>query len=67
VGGRTSPATTGLLQQINLRTYQIAELERREKKSRIGYHARRDAALPALNRLECEFNGDHSQLCGKDL
>jgi len=45
---------------------EIAEMEK-GKKVRIEFHARRDAALVVLDRLDHEFDGNVERLTNKDL
>jgi hypothetical protein len=45
---------------------EIAKMNK-EKKARIAYDAKKDAADLVLNRLEHELDNDINKLCGKDL
>jgi hypothetical protein len=51
---------------MNPWTSQGAELERGEKSQTI-YHARRDAAIPIPDCIKYKLEGNHTQLCGKEL
>jgi hypothetical protein len=52
--------------EINRRTEEAAEREK-EKKSRVEYHARREAALPIVDRLENELENNVVRLTSKEL
>ena len=52
--------------EINRRKAEAAEREK-EKKSRVEYHARREAALPIVDRLEHDLENDVGQLTSKEL
>ena len=52
--------------EINRRKVEAAEREK-DKKRRVEFHARREAALPILNRLEHELENDVAQLTSKEL
>ena len=45
---------------------EVAEREK-EKKSRVEYHARREAALPIVDRLENELDNNVGRLTSKEL
>ncbi len=52
--------------EINRRKAEAAEREK-EKKSRLEYHARHEAALPIVDRLEHELDNDVERLTSKEL
>ena len=52
--------------EINRRKSEAAEREK-EKKSRVEYHARREAALPIINRLQNDLGDDIGRLKSKEL
>ena len=52
--------------EMGNREREIAEIEK-GKKVRVEFHARRDAALVVLDRLDQEFDGDAGRLTNKDL
>ncbi len=52
--------------EINRRKAESAEREK-EKKSRVEYHARREAALPIVDRLEHDIDNDIRRLLSKEL
>ena len=52
--------------EVNRRKAEAAEREK-DKKRRVEFHARREAALPILNRLEHELENDVAQLTSKEL
>ncbi len=52
--------------EINMRKVEAAEREK-EKKSRVEYHARREAALPIVDRLEHELDNDVGGFLSKEL
>mgnify|MGYP006188633329 CR=1 FL=1 len=52
--------------EMGNREREIAEMEK-GKKVRIEFHARRDAALVVLDRLDHEFDGNVERLTNKDL
>ena len=52
--------------EINRRKVEAAEREK-EKKRRVEFHARREAALPIVNRLELELENDVGRLTSKEL
>jgi len=52
--------------EINRRKAEAAEREK-EKKSRVEYHARREAALPIINHLQNDLGGDIQRLKSKEL
>ena len=52
--------------EINRRKAEAAEREK-EKKSWVEYHARREAALPIVDRLEHELDNNIEQLTSKEL
>ena len=52
--------------ELNQRNAEVAEREK-EKKSRVEYHARREAALPIVDRLQNDLGDDIGQLKSKDL
>ncbi len=52
--------------EMGNREMEIAEMEK-GKKVRIEFHARRDAALVVLNRLDHELDGNMERLTNKDL
>ena len=52
--------------EINRRKAEAEEREK-EKKSRVEYHARREAALPIADRLEHELENDVGRLTSKEL
>ena len=52
--------------EINRRKAEAAEREK-DKKRRVEFHARHEAALPILDRLEHELENDVAQLTSKEL
>ena len=52
--------------ELNQRNAEVTEREK-EKKSRVEYHARREAALPIVDRLQNDLGDDIGQLKSKDL
>ena len=52
--------------EINRRTAEAAEREK-DKKGRVDYHRRGEAALPILDRLENDLENDVGQLTSKEL
>jgi hypothetical protein len=52
--------------EINRRTHEAAEKEK-EKKSRVEYHARSEAALPIVDRLKNELESNVARLTSKEL
>ena len=52
--------------EINRRKSEAAEREK-EKKSRVEYHARREAALSIINRLQNDLGDDIGRLKSKEL
>jgi hypothetical protein len=52
--------------EINRRKAEAAKREK-EKKSRVEYHARREAALPIVDRLEHELDNNVGRLTSKEL
>ena len=52
--------------EINRQKGEAAEREK-DKKRRVEFHARREAALPILDRLEHELENDVAQLTSKEL
>ncbi len=52
--------------EINRRKAEAAEREK-EKKRRVEFHARREAALPIVDRLELELKNDVGRLTSKEL
>ncbi len=52
--------------ELNQRNAEVAEKEK-EKKSRMEYHARREAALPIIDRLQNDLGDNIGQLKSKEL
>ncbi len=52
--------------ELNQRNAEAAEREK-EKKKRVEFHARREAALPIVDRLEHELDNDVGRLTSKEL
>mgnify|MGYP007004156013 CR=1 FL=1 len=52
--------------EMNRRKAEAAEREK-EKKSRVEYHTRREAALPIINHLQNDLGGDIQRLKSKEL
>jgi hypothetical protein len=52
--------------EINRRTAEAAEREK-DKKGRVDYHRRGEAALPILDRLENDLENDVGRLTSKEL
>ena len=52
--------------EINRRKAEAAEREK-EKKRRVEFHARRETALPIVDRLELELENDVGRLMSKEL
>jgi hypothetical protein len=52
--------------EINRRKAEAAEREK-EKKRRVEFHARRETALPIVDRLELELENDVGRLTSKEL
>ena len=52
--------------EINRQKAEAAEREK-EKKRRVEYHTRREAALPIVDRLEHELDNDVRRLTSKEL
>ena len=52
--------------ELNQRNAEVAEREK-EKKSRVEYHARREAALPIVDRLQNDLGDDIGWLKSKEL
>jgi hypothetical protein len=63
-----SPPVNDMLKaaEINRRKAEAAEREK-DKRRRVEFHARREAALPILDRLEHELENDVAQLTSKEL
>ncbi len=54
------------LAEINRRTEEAVDREK-EKKSWVEYHARQEAALPIVDRLENELENNVARLTSKEL
>jgi len=52
--------------ELNQRNAEVAEREK-EKKSRVEYHSRREAALPIIDRLQNNLGDDIGRLKSKEL
>jgi len=52
--------------ELNQRNAEVAEREK-EKKSRVEYHARHEAALPIINHLQNNLGDDIGRLKSKEL
>ncbi len=57
-----------MLKAAEINRWKAEDVEReKEKKSQVEYHARREAALPIVDRLEHELNNNVGRLTSKKL
>jgi len=55
-----------IVAELNQQKAEATEREK-DKKSRVEYHARREAALPIVDRLKNELKNDVGRLKSKEL